>query len=175
MLEPSKKRTLERDLQSFEKRRRFTNQMTARWSKGDWRPEDWGLQDDPAYAKVRAHSGGAIERGIGQSPSAPTGSGSNVVSRWVEHDPGTWFAYVLEMKKRYDLDAGQMNTAQSIHSELVDRANRHIEARAEELDGVPVRQRAEHEAYEPIRQLFYELQDRLEAVPTTTQRERGKR
>ncbi len=66
-----------------------------------------------------------------------------------------------------------MSTAESIHAELLDRAERYAEAHADTLEAIPAPERATHEAYEPIRSLFGELQSRLDSVPTTSQRDNG--
>jgi hypothetical protein len=94
-----------------------------------------------------------------------------VPSRWVDHEPKTWIAYVLDVEKRYHLDSGQRTAARSIHSELVGRAMDYSAGRRAELAAVPALEREKHGLYEPIRTLFAQLQERLEALPTTAQRE----
>ena len=64
-----------------------------------------------------------------------------------------------------------MDTAWSIHAELVERAERFKKLRASELDAVPIPLRLTHELHGPIRELFGELRDRLESLPTSAQRE----
>ena len=81
---------------------------------------------------------------------------------------------MLAFKKRFELDAGQMSTAESVHAELLERAKGYMAARGDALAAVAPRERPAHEAYEPIRQLFMELQDRLSAIPTTSQRRRSR-
>ncbi len=172
MLEPAKHRTLKLDLRSFDKRRRFMDRMTARWTEGKWRPEDWGLQDDPVHTTA-SHTGGASTFSAANPPAGKGRIKSDAIPRWIGHEPSTWFAYVLDFEKRFNLDAGQMSTAESIHAELLERANHFSKTRAESLQSVPTRQRGTHESYEPIRQLFLELKSRLDAIPTTSQRNRG--
>lgn len=173
MVEPSKRRVFRRDLRSFEKRRRHVDSQMARWAEGKWRPVDWGIQDD------KTRTAGALagrEEIAGQDRKRTTVGGSAremKIPRPLAHEPSTWFAYVLEMKKRFDFDAGQLSTAESIESELRGRAESYMEARAGAFQQVPVGKRATHEIYEPIRLLFQELQDRLDLIPTTTQRDLG--
>ena len=82
-------------------------------------------------------------------------------------------AYVRELERRFKLDAGQMSTAESIHEELLDRADSYVQMHAAALKTIPVRERGTHEAYEPVRKLFVELKSRLDAIPTTSQRYRA--
>jgi hypothetical protein len=89
----------------------------------------------------------------------------------MEHDATTWIALVIEYGNRYSLDAGQMDTAWSIHAELVERAGRYSNGRKADLASVPESQRATSAAYGPIRDWFEELRERLESLPTTQQRE----
>ena len=84
-------------------------------------------------------------------------------------------AYVMDLKRRYDLDASQMSAARSIHAELFARATDYAQSRADELSAVPSGERAIHDLYEPIRGFFFELQARLEVIPTTAQRDQSKR
>ncbi len=81
----------------------------------------------------------------------------------------------MDFKRRYGLDAGQITAARSIHAELFERATAYAESRAEELRPVPPAERASHELYEPIRGFFFELQTRLEVIPTSSQRDQGER
>jgi hypothetical protein len=75
------------------------------------------------------------------------------------------------MEQRYQLDGGQMSTAESIHAELFDRGEQYIESHSEELSQVPQRDRLAHNAFGPVRELFAELVARLEAIPTSSQRQ----
>ncbi|MHC4697203.1 MAG: hypothetical protein ACYTFA_10705 [Planctomycetota bacterium] len=161
---------LEPDLRAFNKRWNDVQQMRARWAAGGWRPDDWGI---PADSDLRA---GLAD--VKPEPARPGGVSGEVIStreamvvpKWVAHDPSTWFAYVLETAKRYDLSPGQMTAAWSVHAEIVSRANAYILTHADRLQPVPIRARSMHVAYGPIRLLFEELKDRLEVIPTTAQR-----
>jgi len=174
MLKPDKRRILQNDLKSVEKRRKFMDMMTIRWTEGKWRPEDWGLQDDPIHT-----AGGGSGRSVPQHPIRESSLKqeqyrSLSIPRYIPHDPSTWFAYVLDFENRFNLDAAQLSTAESIHAELLERANGYAEIHSETLKAVAPRERATHEAYEPIRLLFVELRERLDAIPTTAQRDRSR-
>ncbi len=168
-LTAKQKRILERDLQSYRKRQAFLDRARERWARGEWKPSDWGMQDDP------------IQRGVVPPRGAPPGPQQAELSpetdprqeapvqRWLAHDPKTWLSYVLDFKRRYRLDPGQMTTARSIHDELLERAKAYFKSHAVRLEAVPPSERPAHGAYAPIRAMFAELKDRLKAIPTTVQ------
>ena len=169
MLKPEGRRILERDAMSYRKRVKRYDEMAARWARGEWQPSDWGLQDDPIQ------SGATRGAAVGRRPSAnrPGADGQQPgkqIVRWKAHDPATWFAYLLDFKSRFKLDPGQATAAESIHAEVLARANDYIRAHAEQLRTVPPNDRPTHETYEPIRALFREMQERFDAVPTSGQR-----
>jgi len=171
-LDADHKRLLDQDMQSVEKRTRYVDAMRTRWAEGKWQPTDWGLEADPI--QNRAVPPRALDPSAATPiPVAPAVHPSPNASlpTCVSHDPATWFACVLEFEKRFQLDAGQKSTAQSIHAELVERAGDYAKTHREELRAVPMQERMTHAAYEPIRALFAELQARLDALPTTAQQE----
>jgi hypothetical protein len=161
------RRTLERDLKSYEKRMKRYDEMAARWAEGDWRPSDWGMQNDPIQRKASIR-----DRNDRAGPAGPPRHTAR--TRWAAHDPSTWDAYVVYFKRRFKLDGGQSTTAESIHSELASRARDYIKAHEERLKAIPHRLRPEHADYEPVRALFRELQERLDALPTSAQRAQSK-
>jgi hypothetical protein len=171
-LDPEHQRLFDQDMQSVQKRTRYVDAMRTRWTEGKWQPTDWGLEADPI--QTRAVPPRALDPSAAiPIPVAPAAQPSPNVSlpTCVSYDPATWFACVLEFEKRFQLDAGQKSTAQSIHAELVERAGDYAKTHREELRAVPTPQRSTHPAYEPIRALFAELQARLDALPTTAQQE----
>lgn len=178
-LSDEKKGVLRSDMSGFRKRHEAVKVMNERWARGEWKPEEWGLEDDPIQnraPKGETRPAEVPKAGRVVSPAPPLVDPAVVVaipSRWIEHDPTTWIALVMEFRKQYSLDVGQMDTAWSIHGELVERALRYSNARKSELVMVPESQRAESAAYKPIRDLFAELRERLESLPTTQQREAG--
>jgi len=170
-MSPQQKQVFERDLGAFEQRWAVVQEMRSQWGQGRWKPEHWGLEDDPT--QVGRAGPDAWRPGPGSSPVGPMMPEPAAIPRWKAHDPSTWFAYVLEVKGTYELDPGQMTTAESIHAELVGRATGYATRAGEDLLRVPEAERAVHPAYEPIRELFAELQSRLEPIPTTAQRHRA--
>jgi hypothetical protein len=171
-LDPEHQRLFDQDMQSVEKRTRYVDAMRTRWAEGKWQPTDWGLEADPIQNRPvppRVLDPSA-EIPIPFAPAAQPSPNASLPT-CVSYDPATWFACVLEFEKRFQLDAGQKSTAQSIHAELVERAGDYAKTHREELRAVPTPGRMTHAAYEPIRALFAELQARLDALPTTAQQE----
>jgi hypothetical protein len=172
-LVPEEKRAVfQSDVDSYQKRKVFFDQMAHEWERGGWHPADWGLEDDPAYAELLALPGPRVAR---TDRPARSGNMANVnpaaaYPKWLPHDPSTWFAYVLEQQRRYRFDPGQFTTAQSIHDELLLRATEYIKSRNAEMDAVPADERSKNELYEPVCGLFNELKERLDAIPSSTQR-----
>jgi hypothetical protein len=95
------------------------------------------------------------------------------IPKCVAYDPATWYACVLQLQERFKLDPGQVTTAESLHAELFERAKAYVDKHADTLKQVPPGERDTHAAYEPIRTLFDELNSRLDAIPTTSQRIRN--
>jgi len=169
---PEKRQLLEADLNGFEKRRRVGLEMAERWTRGEWRPTDWGMQDDPI--QQRSAAAAAMRAARARITSSADQIKPAVVPRWNSHDPSTWFAYVLDFQARFGLDAGQQTAAKSIHDELVLRAGDYASTRMDTLKAIGLNERSTHEAYAPIRVLFAELQARLDAIPTSSQRAEAK-
>ena len=170
-LSPSQRRIWDRDLAAANKRWKDIEAARGRWAQGGWQADDWGLQDDPIQQGT-ARGGDFAPSGAVRSPGADTPPQVERLPQWVAHDPSTWFAYVLDFEKRFKLDPGQASAARSIHAELVGRAAAFTQIHAERLRKVPPGERKADEAYAPIRAYFTELQGRLEAIPTTAQRNR---
>lgn len=183
-LPEDKKSVLQKDMAGFHKRQKVVEAMNERWARGLWEPDEWGLEDDPIQtAAARTESPQPDPEPLATTQAArptaplvaPAVTAAPIPDHWIEHDPTTWIAFVLEIRKNFRLDAGQMDTAWSIHAELVERAGRYAKLRTAQLAEIPSAQRPTHEAYKPIRDLFAELRDRLEALPTSTQREASRK
>ncbi len=175
LVTPAKRRIFERDLKSFRKRQQALDKMAARWARGQWQAAEWGLGDDTIHnvgSRVDPNLSREGKRTKPSSSSAREPGKPLTIGRWLPHAPATWLNYLLDFQQRFDLDSGQLSTAESIHAELVLRANRYVEAHADVLKTVGFAKRTTHEAYEPVRSLFEEFQSRLGAIPTSSQRDR---
>ncbi len=180
-LNPQAKQKLEADLGSIDKRAKYVDEMRVHWANGEWQPSDWGLEKDPIQTRTAPRSADVPAPippppppPAPTTPVEPTATLVPIPSHWLPHDPPTWIAYLLHVERRFALDAGQKMTAESIHAELLDRATDYSKSHRPELDPVPAADRPTHSAYEPIRAMFAELQQRLEALPTTSQRQSAK-
>ena len=171
-LTAGQRRIWDRDLAAANKRWNDIETARGRWIQGGWQADDWGLQGDPIQQGTGR--GAAVEppRAVKLTDGAGAPAQVERLPRWRAYDPSTWFAYVLDFEKRFNLDDGQTSAARSIHAELVGRAAAYTQAHAEQMRKVPPDERDTNEAYAPIRAYFTELQARLEAIPTTAQRNR---
>ena len=175
LLDEQHRERLQRDIAGIDRRANYIDNMRVQWAAGKWRPSDWGLERDPIQ------SGVYTPPAVMPSPREPEiaieqqAAAAAIPTRWIAHEPKTWIAYVLDVEKRYHFDSGQQTTARSIHSELVARAIDYSAGRRVELAAIPALEREKHPLYEPICSLFAQLRERLEALPTTAQRESSSR
>jgi len=199
---PDKRDQLHKDWESYEVRQKTIDSMMEKWKKGDWDASQWGMDSDPIQSKKPAvftddvpspypptpdevaRKGPVPGRDMksritGGAPIIVAGPPESAVkvddSHWDPNDPSTWGAYVRFVRKKYQFDAAQSSSADSIHTELVERADAYLESHADTMGGVPVAMREKNPDFEPIRQLFGELKDRLDFLPTSGQRETSAR
>ena len=135
------------------------------WEQGSFTPQDWRQLTEPAGTKERS----------AESQPSPADE--------LELEMSAWDRYVRLFVTRYGLDATQRLAAESILTELKDRARAHHHrhrlriAALEELIRRPellastaqVEQKLA-ELYGPIDAMFAELQRRVERIPTRGQR-----
>ena len=138
------------------------------WEQGSFEPQDWRQLTQPADPKDHA----------ADTQTPPTDE--------LETEMAAWDRYVRLFVKRYNLDDTQRSAAESILTELKDRARAHhhrhrlrIAAMEElirrpELGGTPAEiEKMIVELYGPIDAMFAELQRRLERIPTRGQRRKA--
>jgi len=178
-LSPEQQAILQRDFESYRKRRDEVDRAMKRWADGDWTPEEWGMEDDPIQGSRVATGNDAQpsapqldERGL-TSPPAYSLVRTTAVLRCDEFAPITWTACAAERTERYGFDAGQRTTAESIVAELSAIALDYCKANRQRLAAVAPRDRQTDPGFEPIRLGFAELVERLDAIPTTAQRDRA--
>jgi hypothetical protein len=95
-----------------------------------------------------------------------------------------WDVYVQDFAARFDLDAAQKTSANSVLTDVKQRAQAYLDSHEEEFkqlrrgpEAAPpsepdVALARRQELAEPLKQLFAELQDRLNNIPTEAQRAR---
>jgi hypothetical protein len=158
----------EQDVQSLRRREQAVEKLRETWARGEWKPEDWGLQNDPIQQRGAVAAGvsgpgfSPIERAamqrLGQRPAV-----------YYDWDPSTWEDYVRSFIALYQLDPGQVTAAESILAELLARAADYVRAHHAELVEVPRAQRGTDERYAEVRGLFEELRTRLLRIPREAQ------
>ncbi len=109
-LTPEQRNRFDRDVAATRRRVDQRMAMMRQWQKGTWRPQDWGLQNDPIHAAAIQD---AAQTQTTKTTAAPPP---------VQVDADEWAAYVTNFIVRYGLDDNQQVTAQSILEELRDRA-----------------------------------------------------
>ncbi len=176
-LRDDQKAVWDRDWSAFEERWEVAEKMRSRWAQGKWDAAQWGLEEDPIQRGLMA--GGDGDKRVAVPELAPDQARSQRVAtlptKWLTHDPTTWIAYVRDRQRRYELSPGQVDAAWSIYTELLERATAYIETRATQLESVPESERSTHERYDPIRTIFDELRERLDAMLTDRQRDQMER
>jgi hypothetical protein len=167
-LNPAQRRIYDRDMQSYRQRTEFMDQMRRRWAEGGWRPEDWGLENDPIQSQG-PDSPSSPDK-LGSVNGRPQSNGKPAPAPFLSYDETTWGTYVRLFVIRYRLDAAQIVAAHSILREVEARAADHRKLHRKEMDAVPRGERDTSPVFRPIRQLFEELQRRLRTIPTSAQR-----
>jgi hypothetical protein len=173
MLDGDQLKVFERDLESFDKRMGYIEMKWEAWSRGEWKPEDWGLQHTakPAGGGAESREEASLvilaehETEDEAIPSGDTVSGD----RWFSHAPSTWYLYVEDAVQWYRFDRAQLEAAKSIHTELVQRARAYIKRHGPLLEAVPWEERDTHEGFETVRRHFAELKRRLDLLVTRAQ------
>ncbi len=160
---------LERDLESYHRRVDAIQDMRESWANGGWKPEHWGLQNDPIQLKA-ALSAAEATPGFSDAERAALDRTGMVPKVHFAYDPSTWEAYVRNFIALYALDPGQTTAAESILVELLTRATDHLKANMSELAVVPRVERQRHEHFAVIRGMFEELKRRLARIPTAAQK-----
>jgi hypothetical protein len=109
-LRPEQRKRFDRDVAATRRRVDQRMAMMRQWQKGTWRPQDWGLGNDPIHAAVIQDAAEPRNRKTAPAPAPAQG------------DPDEWTAYVTNFIVRYGLDDNQQVTAHSILDELRHRA-----------------------------------------------------
>ena len=157
---PDQRDIFERDMESYHRRMETVDKLRARWAAGGWRPEDWGLQNDPLYRKARTAAENEAD------------SDGPAVDRF---DELAWARYVREFVNQFQLDDAQATAAWSILDELLGRAADYRRLHRDEMADAADDAQAYAKLQAPIGELFDELKQRLRPIPTSAQRNKAKR
>ncbi|MEE9294647.1 MAG: hypothetical protein V3W34_06780 [Phycisphaerae bacterium] len=167
------RKIIDRDYAGFSRRTQDFNKKRAAWARGEWKPGDWGLQDDPIQSGRRNLSRRAAGRAkmpatIGPTPRLP----ARLPGRIKPADESTWDRYVREFIETHHLDAGQRATIRSILAELQSRTRQYRQRHLQEP--VPAASATTSDDFAPIQIMFQELEMRSNALLTERQRAAAK-
>lgn len=174
-LDDEQRALAERDLQAAERRLGRVAELRREWAEGKWKPEDWGLENDPIQTGI-APDGPRTPAAGSARTDEPSDWPANQAARL--HPPGTapaetandpWAEYVRAYIQRYRLDADQQQQAWSIHRQVTERRTSLERRRATPGNGAASTQPAAREAA-AVDRLFEQLRRRLERLPTRAQR-----
>ncbi len=169
---PRQKQLLRRDFDGFDRRMDDIVKQRAAWARGEWKPDAWGMQDDPVQVPQSRRvppDSAEIRRAREETPFAMVGRGGLIDV--LTANETTWARYVRKFIERHELDAGQQTAIRSILAELESRAGQYRQAHCAEIDAVPVPERSSATELAPIREMFSELQARSLALLTQSQRD----
>jgi hypothetical protein len=168
-----------------------------RWSVGKFRESEWWKppaghdRRDPGAQATRDRPDRATAangRSLAQRTDASsltdgaTLAANDEMPPRVAEELDAWEAYVIDFCDRLDLDRSQRNAADSIFRELSGRARDHVHRHRDRITSLELRiaagageddevlDRDLVELYGPIDRMFAELVDRLEKLPTNSQR-----
>lgn len=170
LLDAEAREVLARDLKSFKKRNRVVEDIASRWSEGKWTPEDWGLDNDPVHAAAAAMAKKKEALKARPKPVKNKQPQREAIRFCVRNDPSTWDACVIRFEEQFDLDVGQKSTAESILVELRVRAEDYLRSYDNQMKTAPKDSRGSEERLAPVRAIYQELNERLDAVLTSSQR-----
>ena len=148
ILNENQRSIYKRDRESLNRRMEYFVQKHEAWKRGEWRVEDWGLQDDvlhrPKSQSEVAQE--AVDRLIGRSA--------------LPDEESTWRRYVRVFVRTYELDEAQKRACGNILDDLVVQADRYRASQADDIRKLNAGERAHHPVLEPIRRMFAELKAR---------------
>ncbi|HUU82413.1 MAG TPA: hypothetical protein VM243_02810 [Phycisphaerae bacterium] len=140
----------------------------AQWKEGEFAKRDWW--DPPRKAEARPTSQPVLARDGVRVPDQ------------IAMELSAWDRYVARFAETHQLDEAQRRTAKSVLDEVKERARAHRERHEDELFklerqiALPKAEQAGdvvkelERLYGPIDKLFRELEERLNRLPTQTQR-----
>lgn len=159
----------------------YAGERLTRWREGSFEQyEVWEPREREAQREARAERRHRRAERREQIEKETKGEGPDQI----EQELDRWDRYVADFVSRYQLDEGQRSAALSLLSEIKRRAKDHreryrddivqLERRIERgLEGDDEREAIKNELvrlYGPVDELFAELEQRLEPIPTERQR-----
>jgi hypothetical protein len=154
----------------------------ARWRSGEVDPREiW----KPVVRDESAHPAGDVVANINADRSATSPEGAEVSASPIAAELSAWDAYVERFIVDHRLDDAQRDAARSCLGELKARAIAHCDRRRDEITRLEDRIRGGAsdatelagikakliELYGPVDEMFAELKERVEQIPTSAQRQ----
>ncbi|MFO0972425.1 MAG: hypothetical protein U1A27_03165 [Phycisphaerae bacterium] len=181
---PAQRAILKRDVDAFKKRHGDVVQLMDRWSRGEWDPTQWGLDNDPVHAAAVAAKR-AADRLAGRDLDPAAAMPAAAVKPARPEDESAWARYVREFCAVNGFDDVQKKSARAILVQQLERARNFRQSRSQQLAALSARaarlaDAADRAALEkdilaelaPIAEMFNELCARLEDLMTAEQRAR---
>lgn len=124
---------MRRDVDAFLRRHRDMVKLFKKWGRGDWSPQDWGLQNDPIHAaSMAAHRAEQARRapgaGAAQTPARAFDE-TAVVTRETE-----WERYVRWFCDYFECDPQQRTQADAILKSSMEEAIRYRVSKRDEIE-----------------------------------------
>ena len=177
VLKPMQRAKFELEMLQFGVGMQVARAKLTQWKEGKYEEEEFWEMPPSEFRRRRAAR--QAQRVEGAAPKA-------VRDDQIGRELGRWDRFVAEFIDAYALDESQQTTANSLLNELKERAIAHrdrnrdrifkleerIAAGKEGEDELAEIKRQLVELYGPIDDMFTELKNRLEALPTTEQRAR---
>lgn len=168
-LNEEQRKQFEKDRKTLGKMTQFADHVRQEAREGRFKPELLGFDASELSKFMREPRAPAP----GDSKSPAAGAAAKPAIALVRTDPATWQVYVRQFGERFKLDAAQIEAAESIRAELVERAQRYLAAHQAEVAAIEPRLRDEHSLLRPVIDLFENMKTRLDAIPRREQREAG--
>jgi len=151
------------------------------WRDGEFDPTDF-VAPRPAQRRARREKRNAKEQSVVSKPDAEPAK--EAPRDFIEEELSLWDQYVVDFVRRFELDDGQRSSARSVLTEMKRRAMRHRSRKAQELATLEAQLASENQTpveqaeikrkiqalYGPVDELFAELKQRVEQLPTAAQR-----
>jgi hypothetical protein len=160
LLHQDQRELLARDREAENRRRRLLMAKLGDWQQGKWRPEDWGLHDDPLHKEY--FEGREVGAGIDPARADPSGKQP---PRYDPADLDAWARYVNDFIRFYRLDEEQKTAARAILRDVRTQAEVHRAALLREAG----RSKSSEHWVRTHTRLFEQLKRRLEQIPTDKQ------
>lgn len=177
---PEQRRILQADMKAFQRRHHDMEKMVEKWQSGNWKPQDWGLQNDPVHAEMAARYSSQDAQRSDLVRQAQAASHPN--EKAIAVNDSEWDAYVKWFCKQFECDERQRTQAESILKSSKQEAINYRNGRGNEIakyekllataQGEP--RRAQYQAEldrlaAPIGEIFNQMKRRLMGDVLTTQ------